>query len=617
MRLVIAACLALSFASVTFALSPYENKFEETLVIGTRTPQTLEGSLAPVTLITRDDIEKLQSTDMTSLLSRIPSVHIANSGTPLSSPKLSLRGTKNGQTLILLNGERMNSTSTGDSAFQFIDPEQVERIEVIRGARASLYGADAVGGVINIITRSGKGDDKVYASAGYGTYNTQRYSLGSRFNAGNNNQFYINLFNNKSDGFDSTLSKIGETKDDDPYENTGINLAYERKLHKGAFSLNYLQNRGENDYDDGINYHYRPYHKAFLDNLSAMLDLSPNDIWHSALQVSQLRDYGKEDGHLGLQEQDKYNTKRQGATWQNDFYWQNQSITTLGVDFYKDELESTRNYAFNTIDNTGIFLQHQTQIDWFELQAAVRYDDNNRYGENTTGNLTLGANLGNNAYYLTYATAFRAPTLNDLYLQIGNYRPYGNPSINPEKSRQFEVGLTGGLDQIFWQASAYYNKINDLISSCQYPDSPDFHACNINKAEIQGFEVVLGYQFTDLSISANYGFVDARDLEDDSQLPYTPRNLFNLDIIKNLGRDFDVGMTLLARSKSFANDGTKLGGYATVDAFVAYKVINNLTAKLKFSNLLDKDYYVNGNYGNLYNTSGIAAFFSLNYDYTL
>ncbi len=606
-----ASLLAASLALNAYSFST--EKPEETMVIGTRTPQPIEDTLAPVTLITKKEIQKLQIKSMPELFNTIPGMSITTTGSYGSNVGVFLRGTNAKQTLILINGQRMDSATSGTSAIQYIDPEQVQRIEVIRGARASLYGADAIGGVINIITESDDAPNNVYLSAGAGTYNTQKYSAATTFNATDSTKIQLNVMHVKSDGFDSRANEpYPNGTDNDAFKNSGVNVGLTQKISDlGKVSFSYLRNSGQNDYDTVPT--EEPYNKKLLENYSGNLHLNLLSVWDTRLNIAHLRDNSKARDHLGIMKKDNFFTKRTSASWQNDISWSDQQLSTLGIDYYKDSIDQTsyRDPKGNPVsdrNNHAVYIQQQSQYENLKVQAAVRYDDNSDYNSHTTGNISVGIDLQQAMLTFGYATAFRAPTFNELYSTGWNGLYVGNPNLDVEKSRQFEVGLSHYSSKLHWNFNAYLNKMNDLIAN----EGPKYSPVNVNKAQIQGFDFVVGYQWESVTTNLNYSYIDAVDSETELPLLYRPKNLLNVDIIKSFDR-LDMGVSFLARSKSYAYGHVKMAGYATADVFAAYRCAEGLTAKLKFSNLFDKEYVVN----NGFNTAGITAFFTLTYDYGL
>jgi vitamin B12 transporter len=612
--------LLTAILSTTFLQATIAKTMEETVVIGTRTPQTIDKELAPVTLITKEQIQKLQIHDMAQLLRQVPGWSIKTSGSYGSQLGVFLRGTNSSQTLVLRNGERMNSATSGGADLSYIDPDQIERIEVVRGARTSLYGADAIGGVINIITQDDTAPNHAMIKAGYGTYNTQRYAAAARYNLTGSTKMQVNYMKHQTDGFSSQAKTNQFDKDDDAFDNTGLQASLTQELgSSGKWTLGYFHDQGKNDYDMGNINPHDAYNKRFIDNLFTNYQYELTEQWVTTLNLAQVKDekrdlYRDQADYLNV-----FKTNRTSALWQNDVNWNMNQTSTLGFEYRKENIDGSippigNEYVDqngNPVDsrnNHALFFQHLINYDFFELQATVRNDSNNAYGDRTTGNVSFGIPLDAGTLVLSYGTAFRAPTFNDLYYKSDKFIP--NPNLSPETSRQFEISFKGFQEYLHYEVSAYLNKMEDMIASPKVGDQ--YIAMNINTAEIQGFDFIVGYQWDSLWLNVSYSYVDAEDRTTHEQLTFRPKNILTLDLIQSFEK-ISFGMTLLAQSRSLDYNRNTMPGFATVDVFSAYKIARGLTAKLKFANLFDQDYVVNSGY----NTAGITGFFSLTYDYAL
>ncbi|MCY4044766.1 MAG: TonB-dependent receptor [Cellvibrionales bacterium] len=617
--------LLTSVLSTAFLHPTIAKTMEETVVIGTRTPQTIEKELAPVTLITKDQIDKLQINDMAQMLRQIPGMSVTRAGSYGSKVDIYLRGTATDKTLVLINGQRANSATNGGMDLSYIDPEQIERIEVVRGARTSLYGADAIGGVINIITQDETGANHAMITAGYGTYNTQRYATAARYNLSESTKIQINFTKHQSDGFDALSSKntyknLPQDNDNDGFDNTGIQASLSQQLGQlGRWSLGYFHNQGNNDFDAGGEPPFDPYQHRSIDTLFTKYQIALNNKWDSIINLGHFNDNSQTLDHSLASFKNCFVTNRTQALWQNDVSWNTNQMSTLGYEYTTENIDNSipptggefLDANGNPVDgrnNSAIFFQHLINTDFFELQAAVRNDDNSSYGSHTTGNLSLGIPVGPGTLIFGYGTAFRAPDFNELYYPDKDFIP--NPNLKPESSRQFEIGYKGQQDNLYFELAAYLNKMEDMLTVIYSSGSST--TININKADIQGFDFIVGYQWESFWLKTNYSYVDAEDKNTHKQLVRRPKNLLTIDLMQRFEK-ISLGLTLLGQSQSFEWDDTKNPGFATVDFFTAYEICKGFTAKLKFANLLNQDYtLING-----YNTPGITGFFSLTYDYSL
>ncbi len=281
-------------SSVALAEEVYE--LGEIVVTAARTAQTVDETLAPVTVINRQQIENSQATSVTELLNQAPGVQIAYSGGPGSKAGVYIRGTKTAQTLVLIDGHKVNTAGAGDAALQYLDPDQIQRVEIVRGPRSSLYGADAVGGVINIITRKGSGDPKLTLKAGSGSHGTGDYGLnfggesdGTRFNLG------ARLF--ETQGYDRTTNKNGSEGDDDAYRNKSISGSVSKVFANAVeLGVNFAHAEGKAEYDMGCSsfgcssWNGSPTSYFNQTSANVYLMLPMNDEWDMTFDTGYVRD---------------------------------------------------------------------------------------------------------------------------------------------------------------------------------------------------------------------------------------------------------------------------------------------------------------------------------------
>ncbi|MGI9273458.1 MAG: TonB-dependent receptor, partial [Endozoicomonas sp.] len=260
-------------------------KMDNIVVTASRTAQTIDQALAPVTVITREDIERSQAKDVTELLNKVPGMQIATSGGMGSKAGIYLRGTRTAQTLVLIDGVMTRSGDFGEAPLQYLDPDQIERIEVVRGPKSSLYGPNAVGGVIHIITRQGKGDPRLRLKVGGGSHGTGEYALnyggevdGTKFNLG------ARLYETR--GFDRTLTSEGVDGDDDAYRNKSISGNVSRRFAndmEAGFRFSHATGKSEYDNNDGNKHQKGPYSLFDVTNISGFVTMPVTQLWNTKL----------------------------------------------------------------------------------------------------------------------------------------------------------------------------------------------------------------------------------------------------------------------------------------------------------------------------------------------
>ncbi|GAA4649506.1 TonB-dependent vitamin B12 receptor [Kistimonas scapharcae] len=566
-------------------------EMDNVVVTASRTAQTIDETLAPVTVISRKDIEQSQASSVPELLKRVPGMQVSTSGGAGSTTSIYLRGTKTAQTLVLLDGHRIDSATSGSASLQIIDPDMIERIEVVRGPRSSLYGADAVGGVIQIFTRKGHSDPRLTLKIGAGSHGTNQYGLnyggkvgGTNFNIGG--KFF------ETEGYDNTSSKSNYSGDDDAYRNksftASVSHTFDNNVEAG---VNILHSEGKNEYDSS--YYMRPYDEFRFSTINAFLNIPVNDNWTTRLTTGYSNEMGENFQRL-LDGTHKKNgsikSMRNTASWLNDIAWADNQLLTAGIDYSNDRVDTKPNsYEVDSRYNKAVFVQNQSSFENSNLQVGLRRDKNEAFGYKTTGNISWGVNLTDNYRLITsYGTAFRAPTMMDLY-----YPGSESPDLKPEKSKNAEVELRGNLSQVsHWSVAVFQNDMDDMLLW----DGVLRRVNNIEKARIRGIEATFSTQMAAWDITASATYLDPKNLSDnektkDKVLQRRARQLLSLDADRAFGR-FSFGGTVRAQGKSYddAENEDRLSGFVTVDLRTAYRFSSELKGELKLANLMDKEY---------------------------
>ncbi|WP_263322369.1 TonB-dependent receptor [Endozoicomonas sp. Mp262] len=589
--------IAIAFASAGLATTTKAEDaylLDKVVVTASRTAQTVDETLAPVTVITRKEIERSQAASIPELLNKTPGLQVASNGGTGSLAGIYLRGTKTAQTLVIVDGQKINSSSTGSSPLQYMSPEQIERIEIVRGPRSSLYGADAIGGVIQIFTRQGKGKPSFTAKLGGGSRNTGEYGLNlngeyndTRYNIG------ANLY--ETSGYDHTLTTKNGDDDKDAYRNQSIYGSLSHRFSNNVETgVNFSHSEGKSEYDnnyDNFTYTTQPYNIFRISNLHTYIAVPINSLWDTRLDIGYGEEHTqarKKDIASGISSDDYYTTtKRYSASWKNDISWHDSQLLTTGIDYSDEQYEGSTAYGENSRHNTAFFIQNLSYFDNSELKFGLRNDKNEAYGNKTTGNASFGYDLPADMRFITsYGTAFRAPTLGDLY-----YPGFSNPDLKPETSENIEFELRGKLRNGYWAMSLFQNNMKDMISSSE---ETGYRPMNVDKARIRGFELSTGTMIYDWDINASLSLLDPENRSTKSHgkvLVSRAKQLFTL----NIDRQFDrlgVGASFRAQGKSYADatNTQKVAGFGTVDLRASIKLTNELKANLKLVNLLDKEY---------------------------
>ncbi len=601
-------CLPAAALLLLGSPSAFAAEIDPVIVTATRTAQTADETLSSVTVITRKEIERRQAQSVQDLLRGVPGVDIANNGGPGKATSVFLRGTESDHVLVLIDGVKVGSATLGTTAFQDIPVEQIERIEIVRGPRSSLYGSEAIGGVIQIFTRKGGGPLKPFFSIGGGSYQTYNASAGVS-GGGERGWFSLNASGIDTEGFNACNGKpspggagcFTTEPDKDGYRNLSGSLRAGYRFDNGAeVDVHALRAEGKNEFDGS----FVNESESVQQILGSTLRFSPADIWHITLTAGRSRD--ESDNFKDGTFKSRFDTERDTLSFQNDLSIATDHLLTVGADYQDDRVDGTTAYAVSSRDNTGLFTQYQGRFGAHDVQLSLRRDDNEQFGTRHTGGAAWGYAL-NEGLRLTasYGTAFKAPTFNELY-----FPGFGNPNLRPEESDSIELGLSGKATWGHWSLNAYETRINDLIAF----DASTFAPANIDQARIRGMEAMLGTRLGNWDLNANFTLLDPENrsggANDGNVLPRRARQSLRLDADRDFGR-YRLGATLLAAGKRYDDlaNTRSLSGYATLDVRAEVALAKDWRLQARVENLLDKDYETAA----FFNQPGRSLYLTLRY----
>ncbi len=589
----LALAVALLPAAHLYAADKTEEaiKLSETVITANRTAEERKDSTAAVTVFTRADIDRLQPVNVADLLGRVQGVQIQQSGGRGSTTGVFIRGTKTAQTLVLIDGVRVGSASSGGASLQHLNLEQIERVEVLRGARSAVYGSDAIGGVIQIFTRRSAGEGlqgRVRLAAG----NKGVWERSAGVSGGDENtRFNLSASLDEMTGFDRTHNSYSSDADHDAYRNKAISFSLSHVFNEQfSAGVNVLDQRGKTEYDNPFgrfdmntftSFAAQPYDEYAVSSTSVFAELQANEQLTSRLELGHSEDKGSSYDKL-FAGRDDFDTYRDSVAWLNTFSLNTQHTVLAGVDYTKDKLHSTEDYEKDSRWNQAVFIQHSYKGEVFGTELGLRHDKNQQFGSENTWNAALSLPVGqSNEFVLSYAEGFRAPTFNDLY-----YPMYGNPNLKAEKSKSYELQLRSQLaDTVRLETSIYQTKIRDQI---QYQANNDLR--NV-EARINGFEASLQHEVFAAQGALNLSLVDSRDRKTGHQLPRIAKRTLSYDLDKQFGA-FGVGGTWRLASKSFndAKNNQQIAGFGTMDVRGSWQATQDLGVDLRLANIFDKGY---------------------------
>ncbi len=558
--------LLLPFAS-TAATDPVPQ--DHIIVTATRTEISLENAIVPVTVITRQDIEQSLAADLAELLRFEAGIDIGRNGGPGQSTSVFLRGTDSNHTLVLIDGVRVNPGTIGGAAIQHIAPETIERIEIVKGARSALFGTDAIGGVVNIITRQGEAR-YIESSVGTGSFDTRSalVSAGSRNETAN-----IGLTFNwqDTDGFSSsTQSEIARG-----YDNLSANFFAGLRLGSSEMTLRHWQASGNNEYFD---FFLAPLDQDFR-LASTALEVKtalPNDM-QSKLVVSHIEDSIEQNQSAEFVE-----SKRYALDWQVSLPTGNHEW--VGGIYLVDETASSLSFGSGFEEDTrvrAVFLEDQWSKGEHRTFVAARLSNHDAFGNHFTWNAEYSRSLGERwTLNAGLGHAFRAPDATDRF-GFG-----GQPDLEPEVADEVQVALRYRPDSRHtFDLELYRNDIDDLIEF----DLSTFELRNIGRAEIRGAE--LGWEYRGEGFSVRTGILrqSADNAIENVRLVRRAEKSMTVNLQKDLG-NHRLGLSLLASGDREDVGGVHLPGYVLANLTGQLAVADRWRLNARIENLFDREY---------------------------
>ena len=583
---------------------------DDVVVTASRISQPRESVIADVTVISHEEIERAGQSTVVELLQSQPGVEITNNGGAGKQSGVFLRGTNSGHVVVLIDGMRINSATAGTTTFENLPLAQIEKIEIVRGPASSLYGADAIGGVIQIFTKKGAGKPRFYAGVGYGTYDTKTAEAGVLGSIGDTS-FSLNASSYNTDGFSALKTNDPNLKDKDGYRNLAFSGSLTHQIAQGHdIGVQFLSSEGHTHFDNRFNATDFS-DRADITQLSYAL-ISHNQFtsnWLSTLRIGEGIDEVVNFSELG---RDLFRTKQRQYSWQNDISLPLGTLTLL-YDRLEERVKSTTDFDNDSRNNDGYLMGYLVNYGNHSLQANYRSDHNSVFGTNNTGGLGYGYSFNEN-WRITgsYGTAFKAPTFNDLF-----YPGFSNPNLKPEKSHNLEASLRYETPASNVSLTIFENRIRDLIA-LDFLNPP--FVFNINKARIQGLTLAGAHRWDSWQLRASVDVQSPRDEETDNLLVRRANRHASANLSREWG-DWHFGAEAIASSARYndaAND-QRLSGYTIFNLTADYKIGQDWKLQARVNNLFDKKYALafDGDPsagGFVYDTPGSNLFVSVRFE---
>jgi len=572
-------------------------------VTASRSVQPLSDLLADLTLIDAESIARAGEGGLAALLQRQPGIEIVTTGGPGSTSGVFLRGANTGHALVLVDGMRVGSSTSGTSPLEAIPLDQIERIEILRGPASSLYGADALGGVIQIFTRKPGDAFAANARAGYGTYRTDAVSAGVS-GASGAWRYALQAGHRQSDGFNAIANPANFSFDpdrdgyrsDDASGSAGFRFAPEQEI-----SARFLRSRLNAQFDAGDAFDDRTITTVESYQIESRNRVTP--YWISRVQAGRSSD--DSDSRTGFGPS-RFRTRQRLYAWQSDFELPRGTLIAA-LERREERVDGDAAFPVTARNTNAVVGIYQLREGAHLAQASVRNDDSSQFGSRTTGGVAYGYLLAAGLRAsVSYATAFKPPTFNDLY-----FPGFSNPNLRPETARNAEIALRYARDELNAGIVAYRNRVRDLIV---FECDADFNCApqNVADAKLQGVTIELGARRGVLSAKASLDLQSPRDESTGHALPRRARRHAAATLMHDAG-SWRAGAELVASSARFddAANTRRMGGYALVNIFVERAFAPRWTLLARLDNALDKRYELAADY----NTARASAFVGVRYQY--
>jgi len=573
---------------------------DDVVMISSGNPKPLDEVIPSVIIIDRQTIEQSPAADIADLLRWYAGIEVGRTGGFGQQTSVFVRGANSNHTAVLINGVKMNSATTGAPALETINVSVIERIEIIKGPRSTVYGSEALGGVINIITTTDEVDDAAVVHFSNGRYSTTQQGVDLKItNDYVSGDFSFNQID--TDGFPAAVT----SNTDHGHDNDTIDLNLITSIGKAEFKIGYWQAEGNTEYDS-FGTDLDQDRKNDVTHVSISMPFTEN--WFSNLSVSKVRDEIRQNQMNFLGNEDFAYTDRVVYDWKNEISIIGNTLT-LGVSKTDEDAESlsfNTRYKENT-DSYSLYANQEINIGKHSLFGSTRYVDHDDFGDETLWTAEDGVQLSNKMrMFASLGTGFRAPDSN------ARFGFGGNSDLKEETSRSIELGVNYDFNQNNKLSfRTYENKIKNLIETIEIiPGSFIFENRNVSNARIKGLELQFQHQSNNWDVNVEGTFKNPRNESDDSPLLRRAKRSLSGSLAYKHDKYFMRLNGLLTSDRRDFGD-VELAGYGLLD-FSAGIHFPHATFSVKVDNLLDKDYELASGF----NTPGQSIFAELRIKFT-
>lgn len=564
-------------------------QLENIVVTANRQPQALAATMGDITVVSREELQRSGADSLSAVLARQPGIQMTDNGGRQTPTGIMLRGANANHTLLLIDGVRVNSAVQGGANWMAMDTAAIERIEILRGAASSLYGSDAIGGVINVITR--KGDTSrplsAWADFGIGSQSTVRAATGfSGAEAGWDYALTASMA--ESEGYSATSEDAAygnHHADPDGYQQHSLSGSLGYRWGSGQhLGLTFYNSYIDGDYDAGEwNHPARSLTRQQAYSLTSTNQLSRQ--WQSVLRFG----LSKESYDDRVWDA-RFSTLLRSYSWQNNIRFTDDHKLALYVERIEERPQHSADMQTTRRDTNAVGAIYNGRFGRHSVQASLRNDSISNYGNELTGGLGYDLDLTD---HLTVGvagnTGFHAPTFSDLY-----YPGSENPDLQPEHSRNIEAHVRYERNGLQLDATVYQNKIRDLLAW----DNTTFRMENVDRATILGATLTAGYEWRNTTLRASADFMRPRDDGTGERLLRRARHQYSMSAEHRLD-DLRLGAEYLFTGEredlgidptTFESYRTRLGSYGLLNLTAAYDFSSKASVQVRWNNVFDKNH---------------------------
>ena len=570
-----------SFAALPGAWSA--DAIPQVVVTANRVPQPVDTVIADLVVIDAEQIARAGPIGLAELLQRHAGAEPSVTGGPGQPSGVFLRGTNTSHVVVLVDGVRINSATTGTNALEHLPLAQIDRIEVLRGPASSLYGADAIGGVIQIFTRA---PDGISAGVSAGSDRRGEVRAGIGRTAGDWS-WSLNGGALEVQSFSATNAThpFSFNPDDDPYRDKHANGSVQWRWADGhRIGLRGIVSSASTHFDSGLG--SDDVNKQRLGSVAIESQDRVTELWRSTVRLAR----GSDHSGTGGASSSTFNTDQDQASWQNDLSLGRTNLSA-GAEWRRERVTSDTAYTQTSRTVASLFMAAQHAFDAVQLEESLRTDQNSQFGSHTTGRIGAGWSFARDWRVSGAAgTAFRAPTFNDLYFPL-QFGFSGNPDLRPERSRGLDATLRYRAGATTLSLTAFDNHIDDLIAV-----DPTFSTViNVNRARIHGTTLAAAQTWGPWRADLEWTHQSPRDAGTGALLVRRTREHGRAGLAYDAGA-WRVGADLVAsgaRFDSAANSaGSRMGGYGLLALHADWSITRDLTVGARVLNATDKRYEI-------------------------